>query len=309
VELYFQGSNGKPRQATIDTLYPAVDQVTRQTRFRVVVENTDHALRPGQYARITIKTDESRAPAGLIIPREALLDSGDTQRVFVSEGGGRFAPREVTVLAENHQGEVLIGEGLVAGEQVVVSGQFLLDSESRLREALLKMIAPEEPEEPEPAETEAMDGERARLWRDFYQAYLPLAKAMAADDSAHLGHQVEALTSATQRLVDKEPEAKPLAEMITRFRDAKKLDELRPHFRKFNDRLKPLALERGVPAAVEDTLVFLRCPMYPEMGDNAWWVQIDGPAANPYYGASMLRCFDEKMILPRAAKEEAHRHD
>jgi Cu(I)/Ag(I) efflux system membrane fusion protein/cobalt-zinc-cadmium efflux system membrane fusion protein len=75
-----------------------------------------------------------------VIPQEAVIDSGVRKIVFVALGNGRFQPREVKLGVEGHENEFQVLEGLKEHEQIVVSAQFMLDSESRLREAIQKMM-------------------------------------------------------------------------------------------------------------------------------------------------------------------------
>jgi len=78
----------------------------------------------------------------VLVPDLAIIDTGARKIAFVSKGGGRFEPREVVVGASGGDNMLQVLSGLAPGEQVVISGQFLLDSESRLREAALKMMEP-----------------------------------------------------------------------------------------------------------------------------------------------------------------------
>jgi Cu(I)/Ag(I) efflux system membrane fusion protein/cobalt-zinc-cadmium efflux system membrane fusion protein len=76
----------------------------------------------------------------LVIPQEAVIDSGVRKIVFVSAGKGKFRAREVSLGVEANEDEYQVLEGLEEGEQIVLSAQFMLDSESRLREAAQKML-------------------------------------------------------------------------------------------------------------------------------------------------------------------------
>jgi Cu(I)/Ag(I) efflux system membrane fusion protein len=97
-------------------------------------------LKPDMFAEVTIQA--GRRQEALVIPAEAVVRSSAGDRVFVVQGDGRFEPRTVRLgLASN--GDIEIREGLVEGEEVVTSAQFLIDSESNLREATKKMMAPE----------------------------------------------------------------------------------------------------------------------------------------------------------------------
>jgi len=74
------------------------------------------------------------------VPQEAVIDSGVRKRVFVSRGQGQFEARDVTLGVEGSDYMFEVTDGLEEGEQIVVSGQFMLDSESRLKEAIAKML-------------------------------------------------------------------------------------------------------------------------------------------------------------------------
>jgi Cu(I)/Ag(I) efflux system membrane fusion protein len=113
-------------------IYPTVDTSTRTLRVRVELDNKDLKLRPGMYGDVTIQL--SRA-SGVVIPVEALVDTGEYQYVFLAKEGGRFEPRRVRAGARSGE-KVQILEGLSAGEMVVTTANFLVDSESRLRAAI-----------------------------------------------------------------------------------------------------------------------------------------------------------------------------
>ncbi len=117
--------------ARVALIEPDVSAATRTTRVRLEASNPRTALRPGQYGEVTFELPASMA---LVVPRDAVIDTGGQQYVFVDRGG-RFEPRPVRV------GE-LVGEqfavtgGLSEGERVVVRGNFMIDSESRLQASL-----------------------------------------------------------------------------------------------------------------------------------------------------------------------------
>jgi Cu(I)/Ag(I) efflux system membrane fusion protein len=113
-------------------VYPTLDPTTRTLRVRIELDNRDQKLRPGMYANVLLQLSGSEA---VVIPSEALVDTGDHQYVFVAKEGGRFEPRAVR--AGSRLGDkVQIVQGLSAGETVVTTGNFLLDSESRLQAAI-----------------------------------------------------------------------------------------------------------------------------------------------------------------------------
>lgn len=136
LELPFQ--QGRRLEGKVDYVYPTLDPQTRTLRARLVFPNPGVNLKPGMFATVWIDVEEK--PQALVVPTEAILHSGERQLVFVSLGGGRFAPRDIVTGMEgdDHRTEVL--SGLEENEVVVVSGQFLLDSESQLQEAVNKLL-------------------------------------------------------------------------------------------------------------------------------------------------------------------------
>ena len=120
---------GRTFQGRVSYILPQVDPATRTLKVRIAFENPGMALRPDMYGEVDIATGGARK---LVVPETAVLNSGETQRVFVDRGNGYFEPRDVTIGAQtDHRIEIL--SGLKAGERIVVSGNFLLDSESRLK--------------------------------------------------------------------------------------------------------------------------------------------------------------------------------
>jgi Cu(I)/Ag(I) efflux system membrane fusion protein len=129
-------------------IYPTVDDKTRTARVRMEFHNPGLFLKPGMFA--TVELNAEIEPSALLVPDSAVLRSGEKNTVFVALENGHFEPREVTLgpRAENNTYEVL--SGLNEGERVVTSGQFMLDSESQLREAIQKMLNPNASPTPRP---------------------------------------------------------------------------------------------------------------------------------------------------------------
>ena len=115
-----------------DLIEPLVDESTRTTRVRLVVENRDGHLRPGQFGEVEF---ELAASPGVYVPRDAVIRTGEHEYVYVVAGMERFEPRLVTTGAVR-EGRVQVVSGLLAGERVVMRGSFMLDSESRLQASL-----------------------------------------------------------------------------------------------------------------------------------------------------------------------------
>ena len=129
---------GDVRAGRVAYVYPYLRPQTRDVRLRLEFDNADLRLKPDMYADIRIRTHADEE--GLLIPSEAVLRSGERNVVFVVKGGGKFTPREVTLGLSTDGGRVQALAGLAPGDVVVTSGQFLLDSESKLKEAVQKMM-------------------------------------------------------------------------------------------------------------------------------------------------------------------------
>jgi membrane fusion protein, copper/silver efflux system len=127
-KLDFAASGQAPFAARVDFLYPTLTERTRTLRVRLSVANPKGTLRPGLYG--TAAFESTGAPT-ITIPRDAVVDTGRQQHVFVAVGD-RFEPRPVT-LGVQLADRVEVRSGLQAGDRIVSAGVFLLDSESRLR--------------------------------------------------------------------------------------------------------------------------------------------------------------------------------
>lgn len=131
---------GQIHEGKVEFIYPYLDAKTRTTRVRLRVPNPDLALRPEMYANVTLQLEGG---THLAVPEEAVLRSGRRQIVFVDLGEGRLQPRQIRIgqRMANHY-EVLAG--LSEGELVATSAQFLLDSESKLKNVMVSMSAERE---------------------------------------------------------------------------------------------------------------------------------------------------------------------
>ncbi|MCO6438194.1 MAG: efflux RND transporter periplasmic adaptor subunit [Phycisphaerae bacterium] len=120
-------------------IYPYLEEKTRVVHVRLEFPNPELALKPGMYATVTLKSQIGRE--AVLVPREAYIDSGIRQVAFLALPGGKFQPRDIGVGVEAEDGMVEVRQGLEPGDRVVVSGQFLLDAESKLKEAIEKMLS------------------------------------------------------------------------------------------------------------------------------------------------------------------------
>ncbi len=131
---------GQTFRGAVDYIYPYLDPKTRTAKVRLKVPNPRMSLRPDMYADVTLGLD---AGEQLAVPESAVLFSGKRRIVFVDVGDGRFQPREVQ-LGARMEDDYHVLEGLREGERVVTSANFLLDSESKLKNVLGGMASQHE---------------------------------------------------------------------------------------------------------------------------------------------------------------------
>ena len=127
---------GRTWKGRVEYIYPSLDPVTRTLKARLRFDNPEETLKPNMFANVKIFGVPTRE--AIVIPVEALIRTGREDRVIVALGKGHFAARSVTAGVES-DGRVEILAGLHAGEAVVVSGQFLIDSESSFRAGMQRM--------------------------------------------------------------------------------------------------------------------------------------------------------------------------
>ena len=138
-EIVSLATPGQNFNGAVDEIYPFMDNRTRSATARLVLSNKGLKLRPDMFVNVTIHA--SRVEKALVVPSESIVRSGTREQVFVKVAPGTFEPRDVTTGLEAG-GYVQVLKGVRPGEEVVSSAQFLIDSESKLREATAKMVAP-----------------------------------------------------------------------------------------------------------------------------------------------------------------------
>jgi Cu(I)/Ag(I) efflux system membrane fusion protein/cobalt-zinc-cadmium efflux system membrane fusion protein len=129
---------GQTFAGRVDFIYPDVDMATRTTRVRMVLPNPNLKLTPGMFANVTFRVSMGQQ---LTIPASGLLQTGTRSIVFVDDGKGYLQPREVE-LGPRIGDDFVVAKGLRAGERIVTSANFLIDSESQLQAALRSLAPP-----------------------------------------------------------------------------------------------------------------------------------------------------------------------
>lgn len=136
VEISLSAVPGRVFRGKLDYIYPYAQANTRTVKIRLAFRNPDLVLKPEMFADVVIRA--ARQDQVVVVPSEAIVRSGTRNQVFVVREPGKFEPREVELGLES-DGRVSVISGVEAGEKVVTSALFLIDSESKLREAAAKM--------------------------------------------------------------------------------------------------------------------------------------------------------------------------
>ena len=137
VDMKLAAIPGRVFSGRVGYIYPYAEAKTRTIKVRLEFDNPDMLLKPDMFADVTIHAQ--RKVDAVVIPMEAVVRSGEREQVFVVRGPGKFEPRAVK-LGVSAKGMVQVIDGVATGEEVVTSSQFLIDSESKLREATAKML-------------------------------------------------------------------------------------------------------------------------------------------------------------------------
>jgi multidrug efflux pump subunit AcrA (membrane-fusion protein) len=303
------------RQGEVVYIFPFVEPQTRQVRVRLEFDNADGFLKPGMFAEVRLQSMIEEE--GLLVPREAILDTGERQIAFVSLGDGRFDPRNIRMGVEADGGMVQVLGGVAPGELVVTSGQFLLDSESRMREALAKMVMGDL------AGEQRVQAERlgqttlstlpepvARSLSSLLDAYMPVSEALVHDHVKGVRESGAQMARAAASLLASGLELDPafweghrenvmqVESAARELAQAEAVREARLHLAALSEALRLVLHETGVPPDYPHELHEVRCPMFPKGGQNAYWFQPATPTENPYMGQRMVSCMDQRLSLP-----------
>jgi RND family efflux transporter MFP subunit len=151
VDMSLEYLPGETFRGKIDYIYPYLKEATRTARVRLRFPNPQLKLKPEMFARVKIESPV--AHNAVVVPSDAVFNTGLKQHVFIALGQGRFEPREVKLGVLGNDGLYEVLAGLKGGEEVVTSAQFMLDSESRFREAVQMMMPGMEMGDKKQAET------------------------------------------------------------------------------------------------------------------------------------------------------------
>ncbi len=273
VSVSFPNLGLQAQNAKIDYIYPTIDRATRTGRVRLVLDNKNGSIKPGAYADIEFETGVKRR---LSIPSDAILKSKDGDFVVVALKKGRFQPRKVTT-GLRYKGRTEILKGLKDNDNIVVSGQFLIDSESALRESFRKMKRMQKPlseldiEDDQLAMIDHLVDAALYIHMEITAARSPNSKMIMP--ALTLGDHLIPVFRGTQLQFILEDAEKALMKGKNSLTDKEWLDTLN----NLVIALKPWILE-GKP----DYYKSKNLSIYMDHGANKYWLQAGDKPQNPY---------------------------
>ncbi|MBW7895441.1 MAG: efflux RND transporter periplasmic adaptor subunit [Opitutaceae bacterium] len=299
-------------QAQISLLLPRVEETTRSATARLVLPNPDGALRPGMF--VDVRIPARLADSAVLVPDIAVLRSGERNTVFIANPDGTFGAREVKLGARSKEGSYEVLDGLDVGDRIVTSGQFMLDSESQLREAIQKMVrvatagAPAGDAGATPVHE--VSGEALGTLTALSLRLADAAAVLAADDLAGYRRQLPALREVLKAHLDADPRSRDgtFAALKDGPTDPADLESAQNAFAPFSTAVADLARANHIHH--REGLHLFECPMAPEVGTGRW-LQRDAEIRNPFFGSGMLTCGEELDVVPAGGSTPApvgHRH-
>jgi hypothetical protein len=293
-------------EGRVEELLPQVEAQTRTATARIVLANPDASLRPGMF--VDVRFVVQLADAAVLVPDLAVLRSGERDTVFIARGNGTFEPREIKLGVRSQGNFYEVLSGLDGGERVVVSGQFMLDSESQLRDAIQKMLKTSDggsgPASSAPASGQSRPGvvgmedsatlpeaARDRL-SDLAGTTVEAAQALAADNLVLYQKTLPAMRHALVSFLESDEHAAhgPLGKFTDAIPDRADIKAARRDFAYFSTAVSDLVRENHLHHAAG--LHIFQCPMAPGIGTGRW-MQRSGALRNPFYGSKMPNCGEE----------------
>lgn len=302
------GRPGEDFSGHVILVHPRLDAMTRTALVRMEIDNAELALRHGMFATVFLNVEI--APQTIVVPREAIIDTGVRQVAFVALDMGHFEPRNVEMGASGENGMVQVFSGLAPGEQVVVSGQFLLDAESRMKEAIQRFLQqkslPVSASKPKGETTDVaaanplteVTDEWKRAAEDALVAYLDIAGVLGLPQSSDEPVDVATLERVSRALRERaagQDSAKLADTLITAVAamQARPIEEQRKLFASVSETAIELASRSPRTGERAPRVFVARCPMV-----NARWLQASEAIANPYYATTMKTCGEIERSVP-----------
>jgi membrane fusion protein, copper/silver efflux system len=310
VDFTVQSLPGEQFKGRIAFIDPVIDPMTRVAKARVETANPGGRLKPEMFASGVIKTQLAGKKESLIVPKSAVLWTGERSVVYVKKAtdtGVSFLMREVTLGPLTGDG-YLVKEGLQAGEEIAVSGAFSIDAAAQLA-GKPSMMSPEggaaatghqhgdpTPAAGAPAKPMQVSNQARAAVQQLFDHYFPMKDALVKEDFATAKKQAGDLKKAfekTSMSLFTGPahdhwmaHSSPALEAAGKIAAAKDVEEARRHFKPLSGQMVALAKAFG---PFNSTVYVQHCPMA-DNDTGADWLSLDEQILNPYFGDKMLKC-------------------
>ncbi len=285
---------GTSYKGKITFIYPYLSPKTRTVQVRIEFDNPELKLKPDMYADVLITTKTSERV--LLVPSEAILRTGYRNVVITSLGDGKFLPKEVQVGPEGEDMTQILS-GLKEGETIVTSGQFLIDSESNLKEAINKMLAAQAAgssteimnKEEAPVMTEINMG-NGQIVQALIENYLNLYEALLSESVDDVVEQARIMSGELENIkaADTEGQLNYIADSIEASTEgllSGDLQKARNSFKILSRAMAGFIKGEGRDGAVSADIQLYFCPM-----EEEYWLQKGKGFKNPYLGKDMWIC-------------------
>jgi len=284
VEFTTQANAGQTFQGDVQFIEPEINSKTRTVPVRVLVPNPENRLKPGMFARATVKAMHHGEGTPLLVPASAVLRTGQRAVVYVevpNQERPTYEGREIT-LGSKAGDQFIVHSGLEEGDQVVTNGAFKIDSALQIQ-AKPSMMSIQ-------SDNQAAAANMNESWLDLIAPYLQLQNALAQDD-------LEASKQALKDMMSVAGHSGEAAKLIHTMLAAESLDAIRrPHFETLSKHIIKAA--EAHPYQLTTPLYKMHCPMvYPDHGAD--WLQDNDKLLNPYFGAMMLHCGEETVEIKK----------
>jgi RND family efflux transporter MFP subunit len=303
VKMSLSYDPGTSYKGKVTFIYPFLSSKTRTVEVRMEFDNPRLKLKPDMYVDVVINAKPTHSE--LLVPSEAVIRTGSRNVVITALGKGKFLPKEVTIGLEG-DGLVQILDGITEEDTVVTSGQFLIDSESNLREAINKMLeasagAPSDEaptteagkqghEHGQSSTSIALRDDQKNIVSDLLEHYLIVHSALAAESPMDVAAKTHEMHSVLEELKSSDTEGN--LKEITDSMDSSMeglhsgdLETARASFKTLSRTMTEM-IKGGVreEAAAQGMKIYV-CPM-----ENEPWIQKGTELRNPYLGQDMWIC-------------------
>ena len=305
-EMTLSYEPGAQYKGRVTFIYPYLSTKTRTVEVRMEFDNPDLKLKPDMYADVVINARSGTST--ILVPSEAVIRTGSRNIIVTALGKGKFLPKEVKLGLEG-EGFVQVLKGVEEDDTVVTSGQFLIDSESNLREAVNKMLEAQAAQpSPGKEDRQAMtqgpssrspvhlsDGQK-NLITVLIGNYLKIHAALISESGPAIAQQSSILSDTLKKIKASTPKG-TLKDVIASAEESmpgllsEDLQDARNSFKGLSRAMVDLVRADGREEALSSGIKIYFCPMEEER-----WLQEGTDLKNPYLGKDMWICGTEEAL-------------